>query len=113
MKFRLPQPTRFTWRVVVSAVLMVGYLALMGESIHCQYVSETQPEHHHSSSSAPPVNHQTHCLAANHGATAAIHSVVLSPIDVPNQVGFLLTKNQPVPDSRFIAPGTARAPPTV
>lgn len=112
MKLRLQQPARVAWRVAVSVVLMVGYFAFMGESIHCQYLSDAQSEQHHSSSSAPPVSHQAHCLAANHGATATIHSAVLSPIDVPNQVGFLLTKHQPAPDSRFIAPGTARAPPT-
>jgi hypothetical protein len=113
MTLRLMESFRRPWRIAVSAVLMVGYLVLMGESIHCQYVSDAPQEHHHSSSSAPPLSHQTHCLAANHGATATIHSVVLSPIDIPNQIGFLLTKNHPVPDSRFIAPGTARAPPTV
>ncbi len=111
MRFLLTQPRRLTWRVVVSAALVFGYLALVGEGIHCQYFPQAQAEHHHSSSG--PVSHPIHCLVANHGTAVTIHSAVFSPIDLLHPVGVLVTRNQRIPDWLFVASGTARAPPTV
>ena len=113
MKLRLHQLGPLPWRTVLSVALVLGYLAFMGESIHCQYLADAQPAHHHSSSSAPHANsHQAHCLMANHGATATIHSAEVSNDPPTQHVAGIVSFRTTLPATIVVLSKVARGPPT-
>jgi len=89
---------------------MVGYLALMGEAIHCQYFPHDHTGHNNPSS---PVSHTTHCLTAVQSASAAIHSVVPlshSPLEL---LGLTLSPTAAPPETVAAFAQTTRAPPSI
>jgi hypothetical protein len=98
-------------RLAVCAVLTVGYLSLMGEAIHCQYVMDDHATDHHNHKSSPAPDTHPHCLSAGHCAVAAIHAAVLSPLHPLQLVGLLSASDQPFLGSSFTESGSARAPP--
>jgi len=110
MKVSLPYRPRFRPRQIAIAVCMIaGYLALMGEAIHCQYFLPDHEAHHHSSTR--PVNHATHCLMASHCAAAAIHSVGIVHHNTLELLGLLFGPNPVLPGTGIVIAKTARAPP--
>lgn len=99
-----------TWRSLVAAGLMVSYLALTGEAIHCQFVSTTH--HEHQGKTSKQVNHANHCLLANHSsATMAADVVVAIPVLSP--IGLHRDFPHPRDTTPLFALLPARAPPNV
>jgi hypothetical protein len=102
-------PRFHQWRLAVCAILAVGYLSLMGEAIHCQYVMANHADAHHH---PDPTSHtHPHCLTAGHCAVAAIHAAELAPIHPLQLVGFLPPGDRQLQAHNFTSSGTARAPP--
>ncbi len=102
-----------SWRAVVSAGLMLAYLGFVGEAIHCQYLSSTSPAHHeHGSSSSKPISHAAHCLVANHGTSAAIHSAEVIGTPPPQRFGFMLTPGDTSYETGVVLSTSARGPPS-
>ncbi len=104
----LRSPT-LPWRVASSA-LLVAYLVLAGEAIHCQYFVDTHD--HHGTSQSQSTTHATHCIVANHGSAAisAIASLGFDPLRLLGRTPFaaLIALN-----TVFVSPSSARAPPSV
>jgi len=94
---------------MVAATMMLGYLSLMGEAIHCQYFVQDHEAHHHSSSR--PSHHATHCLTASHCAAAAIHSVGVAHHNTLELLGLLFGPNPVLPGTGIVIAKSARAPP--
>ena len=78
-------------RALVAAVLL-SYLALTGEAIHCQYFAHDHDAHQHSS--VPAKDHKAHCAVAGHCSAAAIQTATITGID-PIQVAALLFHSTP------------------
>ncbi|MEO5657815.1 MAG: hypothetical protein ABIO65_13435 [Nitrospiria bacterium] len=101
---------RLSWRVACATGVLLAYLVLAGEAIHCRYFVGEHDQHGTSQSQGP--THATHCLAANHGATAipAVASLgadPLPPLGHPSPIDFLPVK------AADVGSQSARAPPTV
>ncbi len=58
------------------AALILAYVALAGETIHCQYFAPTHSEHGDQSSSTGTnsPDHTAHCLIASHGSSATTNT---------------------------------------
>jgi len=112
MKFLFAPWSRFQpWRVVVATGLIVSYLALTGEAIHCQYFDHNHSSHQHSS--APAKDHKAHCATAGHCSAAAIQTATITGVD-PIQVAALLFHSTPAPAGFSVSiPSSPRAPPSV
>ncbi len=107
---RVMRPPTVPWRTVLSVTLLVGYLALAGDAIRCQYSS---PEHdHHGGSSPSDPAHATHCVLANHGS-AAIPSIASLGAEPLEPVGSLPIVAPLLAGMLLIASASARAPPAV
>lgn len=109
----MPKHSRisWSWRVTVSVGLVVAYLVLAGDAIRCQYFT-SEHDHHRSSSSQNQTHHATHCLIANHGATAipAVASLgadPLPPLGHTSPIDVLPVK------AADVGSQSARAPPAV
>jgi hypothetical protein len=97
------------WRVVVCASLVLAYFGFVGEAIHCQYFAD--PHQAHGGSSSKPISHATHCLVANHGTSAAIHSDEASGDPPAQQFAFVLTPDDTSHESGVFLSKAARGPP--
>lgn len=108
-----PHP-RGALRTVVAA-LILAYVALAGETIHCQYFAPTHGEHGGHSSSKPTTSpdHAKHCLIASHGssATAVTQSADAAPEFV--QTTRVVIDDLPSAISHLVRLTPTRAPPVV
>ena len=102
---------RNSWRGLVSVALLIGYMTLAAEAIHCQYQSTPTSHHAHGSSDAASVNHGTHCLLANHGTSATLHSAAWLMIDSPDRTVRVTELNPILPSGDDSVSAPARAPP--
>ncbi|HET6465214.1 MAG TPA: hypothetical protein VFH55_06360 [Nitrospiria bacterium] len=100
----------WSWRFILTAGVIISYLTLTGEAIHCQYATHTHEEHHSSSSHD---HHATHCIMSTHCAAAAMHSAVCvqcSPLRLFARLG---GDNPIAHESGGIIVPSSRAPPSV
>jgi hypothetical protein len=67
---------RPTWRALVAVGLVISYLALTGEAIHCQFVPTNH--HAHQGKTSKQVNHANHCLLANQSSATMTTAVVVA-----------------------------------
>ncbi len=56
------------WRPILSLGLVIAYLLLVGDAMHCQYSSVSHD--HHGAPQSQASEDATNCLVANHGAAA-------------------------------------------
>jgi hypothetical protein len=97
-------------RALVVAVLL-SYLALTGEAIHCQYFAHDHDAHQHSS--VPAKDHKAHCAVAGHCSAAAIQTASITGVD-PIQVAALLFHSTPALAGFSVSLSSSpRAPPSV
>jgi hypothetical protein len=102
----------FSWRAFVCAGLVLAYLGFVGEAIHCQYLPATSEHQGHGGSSSKPLNHATHCLVANHGTTATIHSAEVTGTPPTQRFGFLFTPGDASYEPGVVFSTSARGPPS-
>lgn len=108
--FRAP---RFSWRRVLSVGVVLAYLVLAGEAIHCQYLpTADHTAQHESSNQSPPKTstHATHCLLANH-ASATIATIASLGVDTLPTIGFVQHADQFLGELVQTSYSPARAPP--
>jgi len=99
-------------RMLVVAVLL-SYLALTGEAIHCQYFDHDHDHAAHHQSSEQNNGHQSHCRMACHCAATAIQTTTITHAS-PLQVAELLFPTNPPPAGfTLIVSSSPRAPPSV
>ena len=104
-RIRLP-----TWRAFFAAGLVVGYVGLIGEAVHCQFIPA---EHHnHQRDSPRQVSHATHCLLANH-SSATLPAAVVVAIPVLYPVALPWERGHHRNAAPHFALFPARAPPSV
>jgi hypothetical protein len=99
-----------SWRAVCATGVLLAYLVLAGEAIHCQYSTSEHDQHGTSQSQGP--THATHCIAANHGAAAipAIASLGADPLPPLGHTSPI----DPIPvKAALFGSKSARAPPAV
>ena len=104
------RPATSSWRVFVSAGLLVAYVILAGEAIHCQYFSSEHDQH--GSSQPQTATHATHCILANHGS-AAIPSIASLGLSALPLLRAVVHVDRAVSTTAFVASSQARAPPLV
>jgi hypothetical protein len=93
---------------VLSFALMVCYLALMGEAIHCQYYNHAT--HHHTS--GPVKDHKAHCAAAGHCAAAIQTSTLTDAHPLPVST-LILNSNPGLDGFALVRSNIPRAPPSL
>lgn len=108
MSSRLRRPRLSSWRAVVSLGLVLAYVVLVGEAIHCQYVPPDHTAHHESS--AKPSNHSTHCLLANH-ASATLPALAWFGVDSLPSLGAVRLAEAVLGELATVSFSPARAPP--
>ncbi len=103
-----------TLRAVVSA-LILAYVALAGESIHCQYFQTSHGEHGDHSSSEPTTaqDHTTHCLVAKHGGSVAVDARSSTSLPELAPTARIVVDDRPSYVTRLIRLTPARAPPVL
>ena len=97
------------WRLILASVVIVNYLVLLGEAIHCQYFDHDHAAHHHSQAQAK--DHKAHCATAGHCSAAAIQTATMTGLDPLRDAE---QQEQPSPERvhfGFIASNSPRAPP--
>ncbi|HTP40972.1 MAG TPA: hypothetical protein VML36_00980 [Nitrospiria bacterium] len=111
MKFFSLQQLRFPGGRALVVVVLLSYLALTGEAIHCQYFDHDHAAHHHSSEQTK--GHQSHCMMAGHCAATALQTATITVID-PVQVAALLFHSTPALAGFSVSLSSSpRAPPSV
>jgi len=99
------------WRLILASVVIVNYLVLLGEAIHCQYFDHDHDAHQHSS--VPAKDHKAHCAVAGHCSAAAIQTATISGID-PLQLAELRLHSDPaLAGFSLVISSSPRAPPSV
>ncbi len=101
---------RLSWRVACATGVLLAYLVLAGEAIHCQYSASEHDQHGTSPSQGP--THATHCIAANHGA-AAIPAVVSLGADPLPSLGHAAPIDSIPVKTALVGSKSIRAPPAV
>jgi hypothetical protein len=96
--------------VLVCAGLVLAYFGFVGEAIHCQYFAN--PHQAHGGSSSKPISHATHCLVANHGTSATIHSAEVTGDPPAQRLAFILAPGDDNHESGVLLSEAARGPPT-
>jgi len=104
------QPNALSLRAVLSASLLLAYVVLAGEAIHCQYYVSEHTQHEGSQSPTP--THSTHCILANHGSATPPRGVSLGAHPLP-LFSFLPLRAQILDATELVASAPARAPPLV
>jgi hypothetical protein len=95
-----------------AAVLLLAYIGLAGEAIHCQYFPAAHNEHSdHSPGPAPATGHDTHCLVANHAGSVVVDSDPSTPLEAPTPTLAALPDDRIVLLSHLVRLTPARAPP--
>ena len=101
---------RLSWRAACATGVLLAYLVLAGEAIHCQYFVSEHDQHGTSQSQGP--THAMHCIAANHGS-AAIPAIASLGFDPLPPLGHTPPIN-PIPvKAALFGSKSARAPPAV
>jgi len=99
------------WRMIITIGVVVSYLALTGEAIHCQYFDHNHTTHQHSP--APAKDHKAHCAVAGHCSAAAIQTAAFAGIH-PHQVAALVLPSSPAfAGFALVGSSAPRAPPSV
>lgn len=93
---------------LVTLGLLLAYVVLAGEAIHCRYFAD--PHERHGNSQSPANTHATHCIAANHGATAIPSITALAPHSLP-LIESVSSVERNFGRTVFVASTPARAPP--
>jgi len=97
-----------------AAVLLLAYLGLAGEAIHCQYFPAAHSDHTgHSTAPVPTANHSIHCLVANHAGSIAIDTNGSAPLPALSSTFRVLPDEGPSLVGEDVRLRPARAPPLV
>lgn len=97
---------------VTALVLLLAYVGLAGEAIHCQYFPSGHDQHaEHSTIPAPATDHATHCLVANHAGSATVNADESAPLPALTPTVRLLPDESLFLVSRLVRLTPVRAPP--
>ena len=103
-----------TWAAALSAVLVLTFVALVGNDLHCQYQYLVQPEHgHHDSGPQTQAMDMSHCLYAHQAASTAMPSLGLVALHSIEVVGSSSLDEPLIHVSTARTSLAARAPPAV
>lgn len=96
------------WSAFASSLLLLTYLAFVGEAIGCNYVLDGHA--HHGNTQSETASHATCCVISNHDS-AAIPSIGWLGVDSLRVVAQASHLDPVIPDSAFASSPPARAPP--
>ncbi|MFZ5862089.1 MAG: DUF2946 family protein [Nitrospirota bacterium] len=101
---------RFTF-----AALILAYVALAGETIHCQYLTPSHAEHgdHSSSSDRATTDHKIHCLVANHSGSVTVNAHASAPLPVLAPTAHVAVDDFTLTVSNRVRITPSRAPPVL
>jgi hypothetical protein len=95
-----------------ALVLVLAYVGLAGEAIHCQYFPSEHNQHaEHSTIPTPATDHATHCLVANHAGSATVNAHESEPLPALAPTVRLLPDESLSLVSRLVRLTPVRAPP--
>lgn len=99
----------------VIAALILAYIGLAGETIHCQYFAASHNQHgdHSSSEPATSPDHTTHCLVAKHGGSAAVDAHASSSLPVLTPTAKIVVNDLSFHVTRLVRLTPSRAPPVL
>jgi hypothetical protein len=102
-----------TLRAAVAA-LILAYIALAGETIHCQYFPTSHNEHdEHSTEPKRTTDHTTHCLVASHATSTAVTANAGALIQIPTPTARLVAIENFTSVSALFRLTPSRAPPVL
>lgn len=96
-------------------VLILAYIALAGETIHCQYFPTAHNEHGEHSPSEPATSpdHTVHCLVASHGGSVAVNTHSSGSLPTLTPTSRIAFDDLGTHVSRLIRLTQSRAPPAL